>query len=389
MSAKETSAPEAVVEKTVSPGASAASRLAALRAVLAKSPAPALILTDSLNIGYITAAMGLTDFEDPHVALVTPKRALLFTDSRYSETARQQVAQTGALWQVVEFSVGSPAGAQVVDRLAEQSCTAVMLEDTMSHRRYGEWMKRLADHDIETCAAVDLVEGLRRCKDAAELEAIAAAQAITDAAFAQMLGWMEVGMTEAAVALELEYRLRCLGATGLAFPSIIASGPNGAKPHALPSQRVIERGDLLVMDFGASLNGYCSDMTRTVAFGDPGEEARAVYAVVRAAQQAGLDAARAGSAGSEVDAQARAIISQAGYGAYFGHGLSHGLGLLVHEAPHGSPRSSDTFAVGDVISVEPGVYLPGRFGIRIEDLIALTFEGIRNFTSSPKDLITL
>ncbi len=345
-----------------------------------------ILLTDSLNIGYLADLWGLTDFEDPHVAVVTPDAAVLFTDSRYSEVAFQQATDP---WQVIEFSMATKASDQVADWLVAHGVTTVMLEDTLSQRRYQEWTERLDGQGISAQASRDLVEGLRRTKDERELEAIAAAQAITDAAFSQMLGWMEVGMAEADIALELEYRLRKLGATELAFPSIIASGPNGAKPHALPSQRLVEAGDLLVMDFGASLNGYCSDMTRTVAFGDPGDEARKVYATVLAAQQAGLEAARAGIAGSDVDAAARAVIAQAGYGERFGHGLSHGLGLRVHEAPHCSPRSTDTLAAGDVISVEPGIYLPGRFGVRIEDLIAISPDGIRNFTTSPKELPAL
>lgn len=274
-------------------------------------------------------------------------------------------------------------------QLVERHISAAALEDTMPYRSWQNWTGRLADYALKAQASKGLVEGLRRCKDNAELEAIAAAQAITDAAFTEMLAFMQVGMTELDIASELEYRMRKLGATGLAFPSIIAAGPNGAKPHAVPSERPIAPGDFVVMDFGAAKDGYCSDMTRTVAFGDPFAEAREVYEAVLAAQAAGLEAARAGTAGADVDAAAREVIVQAGYGAYFGHGLSHGLGMLVHETPHCSPRSTDILAPGDVISMEPGIYLPGRFGVRIEDLIAITDDGIRNFTTSPKELMIL
>ncbi|MCL2655083.1 MAG: aminopeptidase P family protein [Coriobacteriia bacterium] len=370
------------------------SRLDRLRAAL---DAPALLLTDSLNISYMTAMTGLIDAEDPHVVLITPDAAVLLTDSRYSETAREQAAAVAAAtatpaaspWQIVEFSATRPAAEEVIGQLAHHKVTAVALEDTLSHRRYQDWTRRLADRGITVQESSGLVEALRRCKDASELEAIAAAQAITDAAFTQMLGFMQPGMREIDIASELEYRMRKLGATGLAFESIIAAGPNGAKPHALPSARAIEPGDLLVMDFGAAKDGYCSDMTRTVAFGDPGAEAREVYAVVLAAQQAGLDAARAGQRGRDVHEAAREVIARAGYGERFGHGLSHGLGMLVHETPHCSPRSTDTLAPGDVISMEPGIYLPGRFGVRIEDLIAITPGGVRNFTTSPKELTIL
>ena len=361
-------------------------RLDRLRALL---DASALFLTNSFNIGYMTGMSGLTDLEDPHVALITPDGALLFTDSRYSETTRDQAAAAGDFWQVIEFSGKRPAFEEVVAQLTKRRIATVALEDTMSWRTYQGWTKHLAESDVTVQPSKDLVEGLRRCKDSSELEAIAAAQAITDAAFTQMLDFMQTGMREIEIASELEYRMRKLGATGLAFPSIIAAGPNGAKPHAMPSERVIESGDFVVMDFGAAKDGYCSDMTRTVAFGDPGKEARTVYEVVLASQQAGLDAARAGVVGSEVDAAARTVIAQAGYGERFGHGLSHGVGMLVHETPHCSPRSTDILAPGDVISMEPGVYLPGRCGVRIEDLIAITPEGIRNFTTSPKGLIIL
>jgi len=362
------------------------SRLDRLRASLDTS---ALLLTDSHNISYICGMSGLVDAEDPHVALITPDEALLFTDSRYSETARQQSTAASGLWQVIEFSGAKPAPEEVIDRLASRKATTIALEDTMCYRRYQDWSRRLIDAGIKAEASTDLVEGLRRCKDAGEIQAIAVAQAITDVAFSQMLGFMQVGMTEFEVASELEYRMRKLGADGLAFPSIIASGPDAALPHAMPSARTIASGDLVVMDFGAAKDGYCSDMTRTVAFGEPETEAREVYATVLAAQQAGLEAACAGVAGSAVDAAARSVITKAGYGNHFGHGLSHGLGMLVHETPHCSPRSTDTLAPGDVISMEPGIYLPGRFGVRIEDLITITPEGMRNFTASTKELMIL
>ncbi|MCL2882641.1 MAG: aminopeptidase P family protein [Coriobacteriia bacterium] len=365
-------------------------RLAALREALESAGLGAsALLANSYNISYMCGMSGLIDAEDPHVALITSDEALLFTDSRYSETARQQSAAAGDLWEVVEFSGARPVSEEIIERLSYCKVGAITLEDTMCYRRYQDWAQHLSDAGIETETSTNLVEGLRRAKDAGEIEAIAAAQAITDEAFSQMLGFMQIGMSELEIASELEYRMRKLGADGLAFPSIVASGPNGAKPHAMPSARTISLGDFVVMDFGAARDGYCSDMTRTVVFGEPSAEARAVYATVLVAQAAGLEAARAGVAGSAVDAAARSVITKAGYGKHFGHGLSHGLGMLVHENPHCSPRSTDTLAPGDVISMEPGVYLPGQFGVRIEDLIAITGDGIRNFTTSAKELIIL
>jgi len=387
-------------------------RLSNLRRELAAQDAPAFALTNSVNISYLTGMGGLVDEEDPHCALVTADEALLFTDSRYVETARQQASLSpviaseaegrarqssdfangsepfSSLWQVEE-SRSAGALQEVARALSERSITSVLLEDTMSYRKYQQWESRLAQEEVAARGASLIVEGLRRHKDASEVAAIAAAQDITDAAFAHMLAFMKIGMTELEIAAELEHTMRLLGASGLAFPSIIASGPNGAKPHAVPSSRQIEPGDLLVMDFGAQLAGYCSDMTRTVAFGDPGQEARQVYELVAAAQLAALGVIAAGKSGKEVHESARAVIVAGGYGDNFGHGLSHGLGLKVHETPACSQQSPDILEAGDVISVEPGIYLPGRFGVRIEDLVTVTTEGLHNFTASPKELIIL
>jgi len=384
-------------------------RLAQIRAGLGRTEA--LLVTNSVNVAWLCAATGLIDAEDPHLMLITPTEALLFTDSRYFDAARAQRGDRGsgtvshfvskcdtvpdplsppaADWEVALLAAPAAQVARLIDCLRERSLTSVELEDSIRYRRYRELNERFKEAGIAVTTGRGRTEKLRRHKDAGEIQAIAAAQAITDAAFTEMLDLMEVGMSEIEIAAELEYRMRRLGATGLAFPSIIAAGENGARPHAVPSQRPVAGGDLLVMDFGAELDGYCSDMTRTVAFGDPGAEAREVYAVVLAAQEAALNAARAGLPGADLDAAAREVITEAGYGACFGHGLSHGVGLQIHEAPHASPHSRDTLEVGDVISVEPGIYLPGRFGVRIEDLIAITTDGIRNFTASPKELITL
>jgi Xaa-Pro aminopeptidase len=248
------------------------------------------------------------------------------------------------------------------------------------HRKLTEAL----DGGAELTAAEGLVEGLRRVKDEAEIEAIARAAVLVDEVYA----WIEerglAGRTEREVALAAEQRMRELGADGPSFDSIVAGGPNGSLIHADPGDRRIERGEYVVIDMGAIVDGYCSDCTRTLVDGDPDPAQREVYEIVLAAQRAGLDAVRAGASGREVDAKARAVIDEAGYGERFGHGLGHGVGIEVHEAPRLSKRSEDDLMAGDVVTVEPGIYVPGEFGIRIEDLVVVTADGHRNLSSRPK-----
>ena len=243
---------------------------------------------------------------------------------------------------------------------------------------------KLAD-GVELVGAGGTVEGLRRVKDADELSSIAAAAELADDVWRWSLERGLRGRTERDVARAAEARIRELGADP-SFPAIVAAGPNGALPHAEPGERVIDGGELVVFDMGAQLDGYCSDGTRTFAVGEPGEHAREVYEVVRAAQAAALEAVVAGASGEAVDGVARKVIEDAGHGDRFGHGLGHGVGLEVHEAPRVSQRSEDVLEAGEVVTIEPGVYLPGELGVRIEDLVVVTEEGLRNLSGLPKDL---
>jgi Xaa-Pro aminopeptidase len=237
----------------------------------------------------------------------------------------------------------------------------------------------------ELVAASGLVERLRRAKDAGEQEAIAAAAALADQAYERVAVGGLVGRTEREVARAAETCMRELGGEP-AFPTIVAAGANGALPHAEPTDHVIQAGELVVWDMGAKLGGYCSDCTRTFAAGEPSEDAREVYELVERAQAAGLEAVGEGVEGRDADEAARELIRGAGHAEHFGHGLGHGVGLQVHEAPRMSPRADETLIAGDVVSVEPGVYLPGRFGVRIEDLVVITADGHRNLSSLPKRL---
>ena len=231
------------------------------------------------------------------------------------------------------------------------------------------------------------INGFRSTKEAWELELMRKAQAITDKAFAEVCPRIRVGMTELELQAELIYCLYKNGATGLAFDPIVVSGPNTSLPHGVACERVIQEGDFITMDFGASYMGYCADMTRTVAVGFATEEMKKVYNTVLEAQLAGLAISKAGVPGKDIDGAARKIITDAGYGEYFGHGYGHSLGLEVHENPSPNGRNAEGMPVGAVASAEPGIYLPGKFGVRIEDTCVFLEDGIEILTKSPKELI--
>lgn len=247
----------------------------------------------------------------------------------------------------------------------------------------------LAADKAELVETEGAVERLRRVKDEIEIAAIRAASELTDAVYEELESAGFGDRTEREVGLWIERRMRELGASGPAFPPIVAAGPNGALPHAEPTDRPIGDGELVVVDIGAVLDGYCSDGTRTYASAEPGERAREVYGVVLEAQRAALGALRAGESGVGVDGAAREVIADAGYGERFGHGLGHGVGIAVHEAPRLSRRSGDDLLAGDVVTVEPGIYLPGELGVRIEDLVVVTEAGHDNLSGRPTELLLI
>jgi Xaa-Pro aminopeptidase len=242
---------------------------------------------------------------------------------------------------------------------------------------------------VELVGVDGLVERLRVVKEPEEVERIREAAKVADAAFEELMAGGLVGRTERELAFELGADMYRLGASRPSFDTIIASGPRGALPHATPRDVEVKAGELAVIDWGAELDGYCSDCTRTVATGDPGAAAREVYALVLEAQKAGLDALQAGAAARAVDSAAREVIIAGGHGEQFGHGLGHGVGLEIHEAPRLSQRSDAVLEAGDVVTVEPGVYLPERFGVRIEDLVVVTDAGCEILTSITKDLLLI
>ena len=215
------------------------------------------------------------------------------------------------------------------------------------------------------------------------------AQRIAERALEEILKEIRPGVTEKEIAARLQYLMLHYGASDMSFDPIVVSGPNGSLPHGVPTEKKIQSGEFVTMDFGCIYRGYCSDMTRTVAVGSVTEEMRNVYETVLSAQLAGIEAARAGVTGKEVDGAARAVIAEAGYGAYFGHSFGHGVGVEIHESPNASPMNEKPLPKGAVISAEPGIYLPGKLGVRIEDVIVLTEDGCRNITKAPKELLVL
>jgi Xaa-Pro aminopeptidase len=329
-----------------------------------------LLVTNGVNVRYLVGV------SSSNAALfVEPERVRLFSDFRYAEAAR---AVEG-----VEF---------VETKRSLVAALAELLEGTVGFEAdavsYSSW-EVLRAGGLALVPRRGLVETLRAVKDDAELEAIRRAGEITSQAYARFAEERFVGRSERELAWQLDVLFRELGAEGPAFETIVASGPNAARPHARPTDREVQAGETVVIDAGATVEGYCADCTRTFATGPLSDQLKEAYAATLEGQLAGLEAARAGVTGVDADAAARAEIEAAGLGEKFGHGLGHGVGLEVHEAPRLSRESSDTLAAGNVVTVEPGVYLEGLGGIRIEDLVVVTEGEPEVLTSFGKDLITV
>ena len=315
----------------------------------------------------------LTGFESTNAAvLIEPERTRLFTDFRYAERAR---AVEGVEFEETKRYIYSDLAELLPERVGFEA-------DALT---YANW-ELLGQGGVDLVPRRGLVESLRVDKEPEELDAIGRATEVTNATYERLAEAQFAGRTEKDLAWRMEQLFHEEGADGLAFPIDIASGPTAASPHAVSGDRVVQEGDLVIVDAGAIVDGYCSDCTRTFAVGEVSDSLRATYEVVRRGQQAGLDAVRAGVSGRDADAAARAVIADAGYGENFGHGLGHGVGLLVHEAPVLRPESEDVLAAGNVVTVEPGIYLSGVAGIRIEDLVVVTEEGCDVLTTFPKDL---
>ncbi len=340
----------------------------------------ALLITDEKNQRY---ALGFP-FTDGAV-LVARRGAWLFTDSRYIEAAR---LAAGGIADVVLFDAQRPLTDSIRAVIAGERLARIGAEEEkLSHAGFLRYEKALG---VTLESAQALLDALRSAKSEEEIAAMREAQGIAEAALAETLPLIRPGMSEREIAAELVYRMLRHGSEGNSFDPIVITGKKTSMPHGVPGDELVAEGDFVTMDFGCIKRGYCSDMTRTVAVGHATEEMRSIYSVVLEAQLAGIAAARAGIPGRDIDAAARAVITRAGYGEYFGHGFGHSLGLDIHESPNANTRGEALMPVGAVVSAEPGIYLPGRFGVRIEDVMVLREDGAEVITRAPKaELIVL
>ena len=338
---------------------------------------------DAMLIGSEPGEYYAVGFHGEGVVLVTANESWYYTDPRYIEAAEEQIehAHVSLPEKGMNYRI-------TIEKLAQEHGlkTIGFEEDYMMVSAHQQWTKALS---AELKPASALLESLRAVKDEEEMAAMRAAQAIAEQALGETVKSLKVGMTEKEIAALLEYNMLRLGAEKKSFDTIIASGPNSSKPHAVPGERKIQNGDFVTIDFGCVVNGYCSDTTRTFVVGEPTDEMRKVYDIVLQAQLAGIAAAKGGATGKEVDGAARKVIEDAGYGEYFCHSLGHSLGIEIHESPNFNQSNDKPVPVGAVLSVEPGIYLPGKFGVRIEDVVILTEDGCENITKYPKELIIL
>lgn len=327
-----------------------------------------------------------TDFDSTDgFLLVTRKGSVFYTDSRYIEAAEKKI-------KCCEVCEGKQVFAQIKDFLNQRGIKNIAVEDSITVAQYNAMCKnpKLSEFDILCGGEVDeAITRLREVKSEEEKEKIIAAQRIAEQGFLHILNFIKEGRTEKEIQLELDFFMLKNGAEALSFDTIAVSGVNSSMPHGVPSDKRIEKGDFITMDFGAVVEGYHSDMTRTVAVGFVTDEQRQIYDTVLAAQTAALGTIRAGVACVDGDKAARSVIENADFGSFFGHGTGHGVGIEIHESPNLSPKSKATLRKGNIVTVEPGIYIPGKFGVRIEDMAYITESGCENLTKAEKSLIIL
>ena len=354
-------------------------RLHKLAAMARANHCDGVLITEAENLCYATGFVGLEGM----VLVTADGKGYCFTDSRYIEAAEKAIAPWG--YQVIQPDVSYP---QCVAQLCqEHKLESLLFEDqdmtVASHARY------TAAVPAKLIPAGEAFSETREVKEEIEVERIVAAQRIAEKALEEILPLIKPGAVEREVAAELDYRMARLGSTGVSFQTIFVSGAKSSLPHGTPGDKKIEAGDFVTIDFGAMVGGYHSDMTRTFAVGFATDEMKKVYNTVLEAQLAGIEAFAVGKPGSEVDKAARDIIEAAGYGPYFGHGLGHSLGLNIHESPRAAKTYHREFVQGNIVTIEPGIYLPGKFGVRIEDMVYLGADGKRNLTNFPKEFLIL
>ena len=317
------------------------------------------------------------------VAVVTREGAYYFTDSRYIEAAEKNLKG----FTVRMTHPGSSEIERINEVIGEHTIKKLGFEE--NDMTYGDYLRYNEALHAVLVPMQAKIDAFRATKEPWEIELMRKAQAITDQTFSELCKIIQAGMTEKELEAELLYRLYKHGAEGPSFDPIVVSGENGAMPHGVPSDKKIQSGEFVTIDYGALKDGYCSDTTRTFAVGEVTEEMKTVYNTVLAAQKAAIAATKAGMTGEEIDGIARKVITDAGYGEYFGHSYGHGVGIEIHEDPFLSSRGKTPLPAGAVASAEPGIYIPGKFGVRIEDVVVITEDGCEDLTLLPKELTVL
>lgn len=365
------------------------SRIRSLRAKMASAGLDALYVRGLSNVAWLTGFEGVFDGEPAHAVVLTAADCVLHTDSRYFDALEQRASGTG-IWIDGSRKAHSAFLRDMAAGISPDRPGAALrvgIEDSISLAEFRSLQKALAEAEVQLVELDGFVEGLRQVKDEAEIDAMRKAQAITDSAFAFIVEAMHAGMTEREVQLMLDNFMLEEGAEGLAFSTIVATGAHAASPHAIPGDTKLQPGDAVVMDFGARFGGYCSDMTRTVFVGQPSEELQRAFSVLRRANEECEAMVRAGVCADAVHAHAEQVLAEGGFEGAMGHSLGHSVGIDIHESPNLSPRNGEPLAAGNVVTVEPGIYLPGKFGMRLEDFGVVRSGGYEVLTQSTHEMV--
>lgn len=351
-------------------------RLKKLRESMKLKGLDAILVIGDPNRNYLSGFTG-----DESFSIITDNKALFITDSRYTQQAKNEVKD----YEILEYKGAFPDFFS--DIIKKLNVKKVGFEDNVVS--YELYTKFVSKTKAQLVPMKGIIEEIRLIKDKREIESIRKAASIADKAFSHMVKFIRAGMSEMEIGLELEFTMKKLGAKDLSFPSIVASGVRSSLPHGRATDKIVKTGEFLTLDFGCVFEEYCSDMTRTVAIGEPNDKLKEIYNVVLEAQESVLKFIKPGVKTNAIDSIAREYISQKGYGSYFGHGLGHGVGREIHESPRLSPMSDTVLKEGMIVTDEPGIYIPEFGGVRIEDLVVVTKDGCETLSKSPKNLICL
>ncbi len=374
------------------------SRLDALKAAIVKLGADAFYVRDTRSIEWLTGFEDVFDEEQAHAMLVpeSGNAAYLHSDSRYITALRREAKGSSIVVDAEVIAMSDWACRKFQEVFAERSSRGTLaIEDCMVLKEYRKLRKAFSragiakDEDAGFVETEDAILELRAVKDASEIKLLKEAQALTDAAFDHICAFIRPGLTEREIQLELDDFMMRGGADALAFPSIVASGSNGASPHAIVSDKPVQKGECIVMDFGARRRGYCSDMTRTVFLGEPEGEMRKAWNTLRRANEAVQEVLAPGMTGKQAHELAEKVLAEGGFEGRMGHGLGHGVGIQVHELPNLNTRNDSPLVSGNVVTVEPGIYIPGKFGMRLEDFGVISESGFERFTQSTHEMVVL